>query len=65
MAKRRWLFRSLQLFMLAMIGLSFFIAALAQPVYHSTELGWESLAVLLASTLGFWLAGRQADRRGG
>ena len=63
MARRRVMFRLLQLAMLVILGIFFLLAALAQPVFHSTPFGWECLAVIIVAFIGFWWAGRQADRR--
>jgi|GEM_PF-2230045 hypothetical protein len=62
-ARRRVMFRTLQLVMLLLLGLFFLLAALAQPVFASTRLGWEALAAMIVCFIGFWWAGRQADRR--
>ena len=63
LARRRVLYRLLQLLMLILMGISFFIAALAQPMFNSNELGWEALGVMLVALLAFWWTGHQADRR--
>ena len=61
--RRHIRFRLLQLLMLALMGLCFFLAAIALPIFDSPALGWFFLLLLLAAVYGFWWAGRQADRR--
>ncbi|HLN24108.1 MAG TPA: hypothetical protein VK558_09010 [Patescibacteria group bacterium] len=63
--RRRIRYRLLQVGMLLLMGIAFFIAALAQPVFNSAFIGWVALACLLIAVGGFWWAGRQAERRGG
>lgn len=63
--RRRIRYRLLQGGMLLLMGIAFFTAALAQPVFNSAALGWAALGCLLVAVGGFWWAGYQADRRGG
>lgn len=63
--RRRIRYRLLQVGMLVLMGVAFFVAAIAQPVFESSRLGWVALGCLLFAVLGFWWAGRQAERRGG
>jgi hypothetical protein len=63
LARKRVMYRLIQLGTLALTGLFFLIAALAQPVFGSTRLGWECLAGMIVAVIAFWWSGRQADRR--
>lgn len=64
LARRRLMFRMVQMIMLVLLGVFFLIAALAQPVFASTHLGWGALVAMVVCAVGLWWAGRQADRRG-
>jgi len=63
LARKRMMYRLLQLSMLLLLGLFFLLAALAQPVFGSTSFGWECLGGMIVSVIAFWWSGRQADRR--
>lgn len=61
--RRHIRFRLLQFLMLVMIGMFLFIAAIAEPIFGSADLGWTFLVLLLLALLGFWWSGQQAERR--
>ena len=63
--RQRIRYRLLQVVMLLLMGIAFFTAALAQPVFNSAVLGWAALGCLLVAVGGFWWAGYQADHWSG
>lgn len=63
LARKRVMYRLIQLSTLLLTGLFFLLAALAQPVFGSTRLGWGCLVGMVLGVVAFWWSGRQADRR--
>ncbi|OIR09141.1 hypothetical protein GALL_87480 [mine drainage metagenome] len=62
-ARRRALFRLLQLFFLLLMGVCFLLAALAQSLFASALPGWWALGGMVICFIAFWWFGHEADRR--